>query len=57
MKFGAPCSKCGAYFVAEKEQARLCPWCEKIESGSSSVEELEYPEDWDDRLRGFRMVR
>jgi hypothetical protein len=44
MKFGAACSKCGAYFIAEREQARLCPWCEKVESGGSESGLYEFPE-------------
>jgi Zn finger protein HypA/HybF involved in hydrogenase expression len=53
MKFGAACTKCGAYFVAEKEQVRLCPWCERVESGHPGVELFEYPEDKDDGLTGI----
>jgi hypothetical protein len=44
MKFGAACSKCGAYFVADREQVRMCPWCERIESGGSESGLYEFPE-------------
>lgn len=48
MKFGTACSKCGAYFVADKEQVRLCPWCERVESGSLESGLYEFPEGSDE---------
>jgi rRNA maturation endonuclease Nob1 len=45
MKFGRSCAKCKAYFVTNDQEARLCPWCEKVESGYSQAEAYEFPEE------------
>ena len=45
MKFGTACTKCRAYFVADREGVRLCPWCERVESGSAEPELYEFPEE------------
>lgn len=41
MRFGRSCQKCKAYFVTDREDARLCPWCEKIEAGYLPAEAYE----------------
>ena len=41
IKFGRSCPKCKAYFVTEQKDARLCPWCERVESGSVQEETYE----------------
>ncbi len=38
VRFGRSCPRCKAYFVADQEDARLCPWCEKVESGHLQAE-------------------
>ena len=45
MRFGRSCAKCKSYFVTDDAQARLCPWCEKIEAGFLQAEAYELPEE------------
>jgi rRNA maturation endonuclease Nob1 len=44
VRFGRSCQKCKAYFVTDKKDARVCPWCERIELGHLQSELYEYPE-------------
>jgi hypothetical protein len=48
VRYGRSCQKCKAYFVTDREELHLCPWCEKIESGQSPAEAYEFDsqKDW-----------
>ena len=56
VKYGRSCQKCRSYFVTEQVEARLCPWCEKVENGHSPAEMYEF-ESRTERVSGFMLAR
>ena len=42
VRYGRSCQKCKAYFVTDRDEVHLCPWCLKIESGQSLSEAYDF---------------
>ncbi|HUH82910.1 MAG TPA: hypothetical protein VLX33_03400 [Nitrososphaerales archaeon] len=55
VRYGRRCQNCKAYFVTEAEEARLCPWCEKIQAGHSPAEMYDF-DSQTNRGSGFMLA-
>ena len=44
LRYGKNCSRCGTYFLNEKLEEMICPWCKRIENGEEIEPALVFSE-------------